>query len=209
MRRNRYILLGLMIVLVLSKVPNAECNGTNNIGEVHFLDVGGVDPPTIGWMIAENATATGMTWDGVYTGQTESTWSYTSWIKDSDGVDTVFYQYKFGNSEWENRTPTLIEGNSTRGRYSYTMTQSIWWDWEANTVQVEGGLRVSFRIFANDSLGNWRTTVPTFQNGYWLGITPPSPYWNTNTIPYIVAFSTAIVVLIVVVILRKRHGAAQ
>jgi hypothetical protein len=106
-----------MIVLVFSGVPNAECNGTNNIGEIHILDVGGVNPPTIGWMFAENATdATGMTWDGGYTGQTEMTWSYTNWVNDSNGIDTVFYQYKFGNDEWVNRTPTLLEGNSTRGR---------------------------------------------------------------------------------------------
>ncbi len=206
MRRNRYILIGLMIVLVFSGVPNAECNGTNNIGEVHILDVGGVNPPTIGWMFAENATlATGMTWDGGYTGQTEMTWSYTNWVNDSNGIDTVFYQYKFGNDEWVNRTPTLLEGNSTRGRYSYTMTQSIWWDWELDTVQVEGGLHVSFRIFANDSLGNWRTTLPTSKSGYWLSITPPF----SNALPYIVAFSTAIVVLIVVLIRRRQRGAIQ
>lgn len=207
MRGNRYILIGLMIVLVLSGVPDAECNDNNNIGEVHNLDVGGVDPPTIGWMFAENATlATGVKWDGGYTGQTEMTWSYTNWVNDSNGIDTVFYQYKFGNSEWENRTPTLLEGNSTRGLYSYTMTQSIWWDWDLNSVQVEGGLDVSFRIFANDSLGNWRTTLPTSKSGGWLGIITP-PFSNATL--YIVAFSAAIVVLIVVVIHRRRRGAAQ
>jgi len=207
LRRNRYILIGLMIVLVLSGVPDAECNGNKNIGEVHILDVGGVDPPTIGWMFAENATVgTGVKWDGGYTGQTEMTWSYTNWVNDSNGIDTVFYQYKFGNSEWENRTPTLLEGNSTRGLYSYTMTQSIWWDWALNTVQVEGGLYVSFRIFANDSLGNWRTTLPTTKSGGWLGIiTPPFSYATL----YIVAFSAAIVVLIVVVIRRRSRGTAQ
>lgn len=198
-----------MIVLVFSSALSAGCNRIEKSGEINTLDVGGVNPPTIGWMIAENATPTGMTWDGVYTGQTESTWSYTNWINDSNGIDTVFYQYKFGNDEWENRTPTLIEGNSTRGRYSYTMTQSIWWDWERDTVQVEGGLHVSFRIFANDSLGNWRTTQPTFQNGYWLGVTPPNQYPIPNTIPYIVAFSAVIITLILVVIRRRSRGTAQ
>jgi len=104
------------------------------------------------------------------------------------------------------RSPTLLEGNSTRGLYSYTMTQSIWWDWDLNTVQVEGGLHVSFRIFANDSIGNWRTTLPTTKSGGWLGIITP-PFSNTTL--YIVAFSAAIVVLIMVVIHRRRRGAAR
>ena len=97
---------------------------------------------------------------------------------DSDSIDTVFYQYAYGtNGEWMNRTPAMVAGDSTNGQYSYTFTQQISWDWEASRPEVEGGLYVKFRIFANDSLGNWRTTLATFKSGNWLIVqTPTTPF---------------------------------
>ena len=196
-----------MIVLILSGIPTAECNQNKTPGEIHSLDVGGIDPPTIEWMFDENATTgTGMVWDGIYTGQTEISWSWSSWINDSDTVDTVFFQYRHSTDEdWMNRTPSLIAGDSINGEYSYSFVQEIWWDWETNRPEVEGGLYVGFRIFANDSLGNWRTTLATFKSGGWMDIVPPnyiSPLFGLG----IAAVSISILV-IVVVIYRRKHVA--
>jgi hypothetical protein len=213
-RGTRYILLGLMIVLVLSGVSNVSSNGIAIDGEIQALDVGGVDPPTIQWVYPADtnwseSTITGVHYDSVYTGQTERTWQYTSWISDPDGVDTVFFQYRHNtNDEWMNRTPSMVASESTNGQYSYTFVQEIWWDWESNWPQIEGGFFVDFRIFANDSLGNWRTTMPTFQDGGWMGVTPPWQYWIPNAIPYIITISAAVIVLIVVVV-RRRRGTAS
>jgi hypothetical protein len=206
LRWNRRFLLGLMIVLVLSGIPLVECNHNEILGEIQTLDVGGVNPPTIEWMFSENATVgTGVLWDGGYTGQTEMTWPYSSWVNDSDGVDTVFFQYRHStSSEWMNRTPSMVAGDSTNGEYSYTFTQQIWWDWDTNSPQVEGGLYVEFRIFANDSLGNWRTTLATFKSGYWMYIsTPLIPFSIPLEILWVLG-TVAIAIIAVWIIVNRR-----
>jgi hypothetical protein len=204
-----------MIILVLSRVPNAECS-TNDTCEINALDVGGVDPPTIEWMFPEDATmATGVTWDGAYTGQTELTWAYSSWVNDTDGVDTVFFQYRHATSgDWMNRTPSLVSGDSTNGEYSYTFVQEVSWDWDTNQPVVEGGLYVEFRIYANDSLGNWRTTLATSKGGNWLSIqTPTSTVTTTNSttdspiIPlevWLLSGSVVVIVIVIMVAYRRR-----
>jgi len=203
--KNQGLLFCLMIVLVLSGVPNVECSTNDTIGEIHTLDVGGVDPPTIGWMFPENATlATGMEWDSGYTGQTELTWSYSSWVNDSDVVDSVFFQYRYRTSgPWMNRTPSMVSGDSTNGEYSYTFVQEISWNWDTNRPEVEGGLYVAFRIYANDTLGNWRTTLATSRSGGWLGILTPSLFPSPLASLVIVLVSVTVVALIVVI--RRRQ----
>jgi hypothetical protein len=172
-----------MFVLLLVRFPTVDCNQKYIPGKIQALEVGGVDPPTIEWMFAENATqATGMLWDGMYTGQTEMTWSYSSWVNDSDGVDTVFFQYRYStDGEWMNKTPSLVEGDPTNGEYSYSFVQEIWWNWDTSRPEVEGGLYVEFRIFANDTLGNWRTTLATFKSGGWMQIVPPTTSSSTTS----------------------------
>ena len=208
-----------MIVLVLSRVPNAECNGTKNIGEVHILDVGGVDPPTIQWSTPLNATE-GVTlfWDGVYTGQTENVWPSTNCVNDSDGIDTVIFQYMCQTDiEWMNRTPILLQGNNTHGQYNYQFIQLVLWNNETNYAYVEGGA-FKFRIFANDSLGNWRTTPANHYIGGYPFIITPTTTSTTGSQPstilgetlWIIAIgASATITVIVFVIHRRSRGTAQ
>ena len=160
-------------------------------------------------MFPENETiAIGTFWDGIYTGQSELLWSYSSWISDPDGVDTVFFQYRYSTGgEWMNRTPTLQEGNSTNGRYSYIFTQSISWDWETSWPQVEGGLYVEFRIFANDSLGNWRTTQASFRSGGWMMIsTPPTSFNIPLEIWWVIGAAVVAIIAVWVIVYRRSSG---
>jgi len=207
LRENQYFLLGLMIVLMLMGIPLVESNQKEIPGEIQTLDIGGVDPPTIEWMFAENATlATGMTWDGAYTGQTELSWSHSSWVNDADGVDTVFFQYRYSNSgEWMNRTPSMVAGDSTNGQYSYTFTQQVWWNYDTSRPEVEGGLYVEFRIFANDSLGNWRTTLATLKSGGWLSIQPP-PTPFSIPLEFLWVIGTAVIAIIAGAIVYHKYG---
>jgi len=211
LRGNRYLLFGLMIVLVFTGIPNVECNDNMNTVEIHPLDVGGAHPPSIGWMFSENATvATGVHIDSVYVGETERTWPYTSQIFDSDGVDTVFFQYRHNrNNEWMNRTPSLISGDSTDGQYSYTFVQKVWYDWESHRAEAEGGGFTEFRIFANDSLGNWRTTMPTFHDISMLTLNLP---WHIAVVymsPLIAVFGIIGILSVAVLIRRRKRGVSQ
>lgn len=198
--------MGLAIVLLLSTAINAGCNVIIGPRGVQSLEVGGVDPPTIEWTLPLNYTGEVIfNWDGEYSGQTEEVWPSKNWINDSDGLDTVIYQYKWLNDgEWMNRTPLLLESNSTHGLYSYNFTQRVWWDWGTNRVQIEGG-SFKFRIFANDSLGNWRTTPIIGYNGGYLFVNRPLIYYVLLAAPAIItAGFIAIVVIVVLVRKRKR-----
>lgn len=203
-----------MIILMVSGIPDVYCNDNENIGEIHPLDVGGIDPPSIGWYYSQDInwsehTITGVHVDGTYVGQTEHTWPYTSLIRDSDGVDTVFFQYRLNtNDEWMNRTPSLISGNSTDGQYSYTFVKKIWWDWESNRAEIEGGGFTMFRIFANDSLGNWRITMPTFEDVSLWTLNPPWQVVILQASPLIAAIGAICVLYVAVLIYRRKHVAA-
>lgn len=216
---NRYILLVLTIILMLSSTPIAGCNQIEIVDEVHTLDLGGIDPPTIEWLIPLNYTEEMvLCWDGAYTGQTEEVWSSMNWANDSDGIDTVIYQYQWENdTEWMNRTPSVTESNFTHGCYSYTFTQSVSWNSQTNYPQIEGG-SFRFRIFANDTLGNWRTT-PTilYLGGYMVIFTPTTISTNSSqpfSIPeaalLITVFGATIIIVVTVVVVRKSSlGVAQ
>jgi len=207
MRLSKYLLVGLLFILVFSGISCAECSHHGVSNKVQPLGENGENPPTIEWSFASGnmTAATGMLWDGFYTGQTQLTWPYSSWINDSDDVDTVFFQYRYSNDgAWMNRTPSMAEGNVTCGRYSYTLVQTIEWDWDANRPVVEGGLYVEFRIFANDSLGNWRTTLKTFKSGNWLSIDPPPIVSNPDIFPIIVLGAISLVAVLAIV-LYTRH----
>jgi len=219
LRETRIILFGLMITLMLSGTPIAECNQIRISGGIHTLDLGGVDPPTIQWSTPLNATE-GVTlfWDDVYTGQTEKVWPSTNWVNDSDGIDTVIFQYMCQTDiEWMNRTPTLLQGNYTHGQYNYQFIQLVLWNNETNYAYVEGG-PFKFRIFANDTLGNWRTTPANYYIGGYPFIITPTTTSTTGsqlstilgeTLWIIAIGASATITVIVFVIHRRRRGAAQ
>ena len=206
MYRNQYLLFCLAIALVLSTALNAGCNVIERVNGLQPLEVGGNDPPTIEWPVPLNYTLEVlMNWDLEYNGQTEQVFPSKNWINDSDGIDTVIYQYKWlSEGDWMNRTPTLLESNSTHGLYSYNFTQQVWWDWSINRVQVEGG-PFKFRIFANDSLGNWRLTSIYGYNWGYLFVNPPPLYYVLLNAPIIIAASFGVVVIVAVVWVRKRR----
>ncbi|MFX1369480.1 MAG: hypothetical protein ACFFAY_12850, partial [Promethearchaeota archaeon] len=79
--RNRYYLLYLTIVLLLSTGLNAGCNVIVGPRGIQSLEVGGVDPPTIEWTLPLNYTGEVIfNWDGEYSGQTEEVWPSRNWI---------------------------------------------------------------------------------------------------------------------------------
>jgi len=198
---------------MVSGIPNVNCNDNANIGEIQILDVGGVDPPTIGWYYSQDInwsehTITGVHITSDYQGQTERTWPYTSLISDSDGVDTVFFQYRYNRyDDWMNRTPSMIAGNSTNGQYSYTFVKKIWFNWESNRAEIEGGGYTAFRIFANDSLGNWRTTMYTFEDVSLLTLNLPWQILIIQASPLIAVIGIICVVYVAVVIRRRKRSA--
>ena len=205
--RNQCILLCMTVLLLFSGVLNAECKEVEISNNIQTLDIGGVDSPIIEWSISLNATVGIVTMiDAVYTGQTETTYASANWVNDSDGIDTVFYQYAWGyDGDWMNRTPTLLEGNSTHGRYSYTFTQSIWWDYQTSRPQFEGGSSVvSFRIFANDTLGNWRTTPANAYSYGFMQVYPPNDSLPALILGVALVFGVASIVIVAV---RRRNQA--
>ncbi|MFW9849474.1 MAG: hypothetical protein ACFFF4_10045, partial [Candidatus Thorarchaeota archaeon] len=148
-----------------------------------------------------------LAWDGAYTGQTEETWHMDAWINDTDGVDTVIFMFmSTRESEWNNQTPTLIEGNATLGRYQYNYTYSVWWNYTINRPQVENaGGNFDFKIFANDTLGHWTETgILSYTGGYMLVQPPPEIVFFSNLIPSLAAVGIIVVVISVVIIFRRR-----
>ena len=94
----RWLLFGLITILLLRAIPAVESNQIGIPNEIQILDTGGVNPPSTGWVYTADTnwsehTTTGVQHDVLYDEfLTEYTWSYTSQIQDSDGVDTVFFQ---------------------------------------------------------------------------------------------------------------------
>ncbi|MHA1928415.1 MAG: hypothetical protein ACTSV2_07535 [Candidatus Thorarchaeota archaeon] len=132
--------------------------------------------PTIEWPYTEEGNV--MAWDGIYSGQTEQVWGHEAWVNDSDGVDCVIFRYQWtSQTEWINQSTTRIDGNDTTGLYSGNFTYDVWWDWEIGYPETEGdGANFKFKIFANDTLGNWKETVSMGYSGGYDMIHPPGDY---------------------------------
>jgi hypothetical protein len=78
--------------------------------------------------------------------------SFTSgyWVSDPDGVSTVLFRYRMsGNQSWVNRTTEMTSGNVTRGYYTGGLT-----------YEIKPIIRFDFKVFANNTLGNWTETEP-------------------------------------------------
>ncbi len=200
MRKIHSVLIVCLIGIALaSSATNTEALGIQpeNCG------------PTIDWYGPENSSSTVViAWDGAYTGQTEDNWALRAWINDTDGVDIVIYMFReTTGTEWNNVTPSLVEGNDTIGCYQYNYTYAVWWNYTLGYPQVEGtGGNFDFKIFANDSLGHWtKTGILTYSGGYMLVVPPPEVSFMTNVLPPLVAATVMVVVISAIVILRKRY----
>ncbi|MFQ5831302.1 MAG: hypothetical protein ACE5H4_01190 [Candidatus Thorarchaeota archaeon] len=95
--------------------------------------------------------------DGAYTGQTQDVFEYQTMVNDSDGVDVVLFRFKWeGDDDWLNGTTVRTEGDEFQGTYKGNLS------WPA-----PGGGTFQFKVFANDTLGNWNETSPmTVHFGY-------------------------------------------
>jgi hypothetical protein len=139
--------------------------------------------PTIEWYETAGNETVVLAWDGAYTGQTEEVWTHSAWVNDSDGVDCVIFRYRWiGDTEWTNRTAKLIEGNATLGHYEANFTYAVWWNYDWGYPETEGGGgNFYFKIWANDTLGNWNEAGPMQYMGGYMLVHPPFDYilWRT------------------------------
>jgi hypothetical protein len=163
------------------------------------------DPPTIEWFERpENTTGLVFMYDGVYNGQTEEVWNYEIWVNDTNGVDTVIFRFTW-EGEWINRSTTIIDGDEIRGLYAGNLTYSVEWNWTSGHPSPPR-FGFSFKVFANNTLGNWvETTTVTYNGGYML-IYAPIEYILLGT-PLgwaIIGGSISIVTVVVVLIFRRR-----
>ena len=167
----------VVVIFIVGAYPVALLNQSSLIHHPNpSVTADSSDPPTIEWFgLPENSTNTiELIIDGIYSGQTEETFDYAIWINDTDGVDVVIFRFRI-SGQWENQTPILVEGNETRGRYAGGYTCGIQWDW-LRARPNPSGVGFEFKVFANDTLGNWReTTTYRVTLGYFV-IIPPFPY---------------------------------
>lgn len=168
--------------------------------------------PTIEWYeVPENWTLV-FNWDGEYRGQTEEVWTHEHCVNDSDGVHTVIFRYRwFGESEWMNQTATRIEGNETTGFYQSDFTYAVWWNYTTGRPETEGsGGNYYYKVWANDTLGNWNEVKEIGYNGGYLFVNPPPDveFWRTvqKLLPAmaIVIGSVVLSVVVVVKILKTK-----
>ncbi|NHJ14353.1 MAG: hypothetical protein EAX95_11790 [Candidatus Thorarchaeota archaeon] len=206
MRGGLRLPLILALFLLLIAMKDVSAIGFPQQQGIHMLAQGGETPPTVDWFgIPMNWTDAGtICWDGVYNGQTEQVWTFEHWVNDSDGVDTVIFQFKkWGEEIWLDRPGILIDGNMSRGFYKGNFTYNVWWDWETNWVRSEVG-SFCYRLFANDTLGNWVTTPPLCYTGGYMLVYPPPQYYLIANAPLLLTGASVIAIIIVVVVVLRR-----
>ena len=128
--------------------------------------------------------------DAISFGGGEDSFTSGRWVSDSDGVDTVLFRFRMsGDDSWVNRTTEMTSGNSTRGYYAGHLT-----------YEVKPIVRFEFKVFANDTLGNWiETELMTAEYAYviypaWFAVL----FWmNSYLLPIVVSVSAVIVLLYV------------
>ncbi|MFX1260526.1 MAG: hypothetical protein ACFFAZ_00430 [Promethearchaeota archaeon] len=178
------------------------------LGSAFVIGVSANEGPTIEWYDTTSTASLVLFWDGAYTGQTEEVWTGTRWINDTDGIDTVIFRYRWmGETEWMNRTATLIEGNATLGRYQANFTYAVWWNYEFGYPETEGsGGNFYFKIWANDTLGNWNEVLPMQYTGGYMIVEPPFDYilWRTPLGWLMIGLSVAAASLVIIFIFRRR-----
>jgi len=110
------------------------------------------------------------------------------WVSDPDGVSTVLFRFRMsGNESWVNRTTQMTSGNVTNGYYAGHLT-----------YEVKPIVRFEFKVFANDTLGNWIETEPmTVEYAYviypaWFAVL----FWMNSYLLLIVVSVSAVIVLL-------------
>ncbi|MGY5854312.1 MAG: hypothetical protein RTU92_12145 [Candidatus Thorarchaeota archaeon] len=179
MRRGKsgnLIALSLVLISLLSIQTSSIFNNDLELNLKISQETDGA--PIIEWFAELNATnSPGIAYDGAYTGQTEEVWRFTHWVNDSDGVDTVLFRFwRSLEDGWFNTTPLRIQGDEHNGRYQGNLTWAVSWDW-ANARPIPAGGGFFFKIYANDSLGNWVETGYFECSGGYMIVNPPLHYY--------------------------------
>jgi len=197
MKRVYFAWVIILWISCFSVQTSSTTNFENN--SVVSLSQSSLEAPSIDWPYSEPGVV--IAWDGAYNGQTEEVWGSSAWVNDSDGVDCVLYRYRWtSQTEWINRTTTLMEGNDTTGRYYGNFTYEVWWNWESGSVETEGdGGFFQFKIFANDTLGNWNETIPVQYNGGYILVYPPADYVLFTSLVNVAIIGTVIVSIVLVI----------
>ena len=174
--------------------------------------------PTIEWYdIPENSsTVIGIMWDGVYTGQTVEVRRHIVQVSDSDGVDTVILMFRWPSYDtWTNVTGVLVSGNSKSGSYAANFTYLVWWNETSSSPAWEGdGGYYYYKVWANDTLGNWSTVPEVYYMGGYAAVFPPTNAGNDTSSPQhleglIVAAGALAAVTVLVVVVLVRRAPAQ
>ena len=209
---NALATLLILIMIFSNNLISMESNSliqSSQCKNIHMiLSQSGTNPPTIGWPYGpSNATCIpAIYWDGAYTGQTQEVWTWTYWVNDTDGVDTVLFRFRWGyEDEWFNRSTVLVEGNSTNGRYKGNLTWGVEWNWEEGRPEwVDGSGTFWFKVWANDTLGNWNETPSVHFMGGYMIVNPPLFYWVLIIGQFLII--PVLVVIILVVVWKKRKS---
>ncbi|MFW9920958.1 MAG: hypothetical protein ACFFED_15260 [Candidatus Thorarchaeota archaeon] len=203
--RKLLIVMGLVLVLGISHLYGTA-DAQRIQGALFSLSDDGCGEPVIEWWNSTEGVT--IAWDGAYTGQTQEVCNYVAWVNDTDGVDTVLFRYQWiGETEWMNRTASRIIGNATNGQYRGNLTYAVWWNYTSGYPQTEGsGGNFHFKIWANDTMGNWAETNPmTYTGGYMIVSPPPDSFFLSP-----MGISTILIVscvsVVVILIWVKRHG---
>ena len=81
----------------------------------------------------------------------------------------------------------------------------MWWNWESGRPETEGdGAGFFFKIFANDTLGNWNEVLPVGYSGGYDLVNPPADYvFFTSVVLWAIIGTVIIVPLFVIWAIRK------
>jgi hypothetical protein len=208
--------LAILLILIMIFSNNLILMGSNSLIQLSqcknmhmILSQSDTNPPTIGWPYPFNATyIPAICWDGAYTGQTQEVWTWTYWVNDTDGVDTVLFRFRWyyyddNDDDWFNRSTVRVAGNINNGRYNGNLTWGVVWNWQRGSPEcVNGCGTFLFKVWANDTYGNWNETPPVHYMGGYLFVNPPLLHWVLLIGRFLIVPVMAIVILIVV--LRKR-----
>ena len=144
MRVTLYALLSLVLSLSLVSTAASQTLVWPTTFTTHSSAQGG---PDISW---PSTPIPDLFIDGAYTGQTVEIFEYQTTVNDSDGVDIVLFCFKWArDDDWINRSSIRTQGDEFQGTYEGNLT------WPA-----PGGGVFQFKVFANDSLGDWNETAP-------------------------------------------------
>jgi hypothetical protein len=205
----------VIIILLLALLYTNQITATTQFLSLTFYEQSTVifsqtssDPPIIGWSHSTaNATCIPViAWDGAYTGQTQEVWTWTYWVNDTDGVDAVLFRFRWNyDDEWFNRSAIRIAGNTNNGQYRGNLTWDVVWNWQNGSPEwVNGSGTFWFKVWANDTLGNWNETSPVHYMGGYLLVNPPLLHWVFLIGQLLII--PLIVIAILIIVSRKRKS---